>query len=260
MPEVQPSKNDSKIPLYPDKLSTQNEASDHLSKGKKLIKKVKHKQTNLKSVWIAGHASTIVFGMIYSFFYILHRQRNKYAFGSYKLSLISVWITYALSIQSQFNIKALTHYSSLIASENFEYFLLSIFWFFNRSSLFKILPYMMISILHLSTQFKLKFLLAFEKQFAAVFMYNELFLFLLLLVDTLLLRGTSGYGLVVYACFSWLRLLQNENSRLFLYAQLIKFDSLILKVKNRNVQQAWTFMKKFLSTKQAKFEHDFFQS
>lgn len=258
--EKEVTKKDTNIPLYPDNLSIENDASHHLSKGKKLVKKVKQKQTNLKSIWVAGHAATLIFGIIYACFYVLHKQRNKFALGAYKLSLLSVWITYAISIQSQFNIKALTHYSSLIASENFEYFLLSIFWFFNRSSLFKILPYIMISILHLSTHFKLNGILKFEKQFSAVFMYNELFLFVLLLVDTLLFRGTSGYGLVAYACFSWLRLLQSENARFFLYAQLIKFDSLILKIKNKNVQEAWAFIKKFLSTKQAQFEHDFFQS
>lgn len=258
MAKVQHDREEASIPVIPDNLPIANDAAHHLSKGKKLVKKVKQKKSYLKTIWIAGHAGTTIFGLIFTIYYILGKKNtSKIAFLAYKLSMLSVWVSYAISIQSQYNIKALTHYSSLIASDNFQYFLLSLFWFFNRSSVFKLLPYMMISILHLSTSFHLNFVLRFEKQFAAVFLYNEIFLFLLLVIDTLLVRGTSGYGLVVYACFSWLRLLQSENSRFFLYAQLIRFDSLISKVKNEKVNDAWNSIKKFLSTKQANFEQEF---
>lgn len=258
MSQTQMEKIDATIPVFPDNLLIANNAGHHLSKGKKLVKKVKEKKTNSKTIWIAGHTATIFFGFIYSFYYFQFKQfQSKIAMGSYKLALISIWVTYIISIKTQYNIKSLTRYSSLIASENFEYFLLSVFWFFNRSSFFKILPYMMISILHLATNFNLDFILNFEKQFAAVFLYNEIFVFFLLLLDTLLIRGTSGYGFVVYTYFSWLRLLQSENTRFFLYAQLIRLDAFVTKIKNEKVQASWKVIKKFLSTRQAKFEQEF---
>lgn len=226
--------------------------------GKKLRKVVKPPKSNDKTLWLVGHLTTIVCGTLYAMYYMQRKSQGKLIpFIAYKLALCGIWLSYSIAIKSQFNVKSLPHYSTLIATENFQYLLLSILWFFNRNSLFKILPYMIISLLHLATKFNLDAVLKFEKQLNVFLLYNELFLIFLLFIDTLLLRGTSGYGLVVYCMFMWLRILQNENTRFFLYANLKKLDTLMLKIKNPKVQQGWLSIKKFLSYKQANFEQKF---
>lgn len=212
----------------------------------------------LKPLWLAGHVMTLFFGVLYALFYVQRKSQGRLVpWCCYKLTLAGIWLSYAISIQSQFNIKSLPHYTSLIATENFQFLLLSIFWAFNRSSLFKILPFLIISLLQLATAFKLDAVLKCERILCGVLLYNSMFLLLLLLVDTLLLRGTSGYGLMVYVLFMWLRILQSENTRFFIYSQLVKFDTSITKVKNKHVQEAWTSVKKFLTYKQANFEQKY---
>lgn len=226
--------------------------------GKKLRKIVKPEQSKLKPLWLAGHLMTLGFGFLFLMYYVQRRSRTSWIpLLSYKLVLVGVWLSYTISIKSQYNIKSLPHYSALIATENFQYLLLSIFWFFNRNSFYKILPFLIISLLQLSSHFKLNGILKHEKKLLSVFLYDELFLFLVLIVDTLLMRGTSGFGLIAYSLFMWLRILQSENTRFFLYANLIKLDTLFLKIKNPKVQSAWGAMKNFLSYKQANFEQKF---
>ena len=84
-----------------------------------------------------------------------------------------------------------------------------------------------------------------------------MFLFPVLFVDTILLKGTSGYGLVIYTMFVWLRILQNENARFFLYDNVTKLDVLMMKIKNEKVKKVWLKIKKFLTYKQARFQQKF---
>lgn len=241
-------------------MNTVEPAAINQPHGKKLRKIVKPEDglKLLKTVWLAGHGLTLVFGTLYSLYYMKRKTHGFFIpWLSYKLALVGVWMAYTISIQTQYNIKSLPSYSVLIATENFQYLLLSVVWFFNRNSLFKILPFMVVSMLQLAQKFKMVPILKLQKQLSALVLYNELFLFFLLFVDTLLLRGTSGYGLVLYCMFMWLRLLQSENTRMFLYSNIIKFDGLMAKIKNPKVQHFWTVIKTFLSTKQARFEDEY---
>jgi hypothetical protein len=228
--------------------------------GKKLRKIVKPKKTITKTLWLAGHVSTLVFGTIYAMFYLQMKSQGRIVpWICYKLALIGVSVSYALSIQSQYNIKSLPHYSTLIASENYQYFMLSIIWFFNRNSLLKLMPYMVVSLLQLANKFHLEAILKMESTLSAIVLYSEMLLIVVLFVDTLLIRGTSGYGLVIYVMFMWLRVLQNENTRFFIYDNIFKLDTLMSKIKNEKVQNVWKSMKKFLTLKQAKFEQKYLQ-
>lgn len=241
-------------------ISTQSQPiiTENKPSGKKLRKIVKAEKDNRRKIWLIGHLVTITFGVVYAMYYFQFKAHSSnIAFLAYHISFFGVWTSYLLSIQSQYNLKSLPNYATLIGTENFQFFLLSIIWVFNRSSLFKLLPYLIISLLHLSENYKLDVILKLENIFAAIIMYNEIFLFVSLLVDTVLVRGSSGYGLVVYAMFLWLRILQNENTRYFLYAQLIRFDNIMLKIKNPKVASVWRKIKKFLSYKQANFEQKF---
>jgi hypothetical protein len=230
----------------------------HKPSTKKLRKKVKTRPSNLKTIWLAGHIMTLFFGLVYSLYYFKGNSHKKLVANlAYKCSFFGVWISYALSIQSSYNLKSLPHYSTLLATENFQFFLLSIVWVFNRNSIFKLIPYLIISVLQLSLNFQLDQILKFEQSLSATLMYTELVLFFTLLFDTLLMRGTSGYGLVIYVMFIWLRVLQRENTRFFLYAQFIRLDNFMSKIKNPKIASVWQKIKRFLSYKQANFEQKF---
>ncbi|GMM45569.1 hypothetical protein DAPK24_021440 [Pichia kluyveri] len=225
---------------------------------KKLRKINKPKKSNEKTLWLVGHSITLFFSILYMMYYVQRKSKTHLVpWLAYKFALMGVWLSYTISLNTQYNLKSLPHYGSLIATENFQYLLLSVVWFFNRSSLFKILPYTILSILHISNNFKLNAVLKQEKLFAYIILYNELFLFPVLFVDTILLKGTSGYGLVIYTMFVWLRILQNENARFFLYDNVTKLDVLMMKIKNEKVKKVWLKIKKFLTYKQARFQQKF---
>lgn len=235
------------------------QATSHNGK-KRLRKIVKPPQSQWKIIWIAGHAATIAFGIIYAIYYVQFKHHSKWIpILSYHLSLIGVWVAYYIAINTQYNLKSLPHYTALLATDNVQFLILSIIWMFNRTSLFKILPYMIIASLQLSQEFNISFLLKFGDTLSLYILYNELFLFLLLFIDTILMRGTSGFGLALYSMFYWLRILQSENARFFLYTNAVKFDGLIGKIKNEKVVRAWATIKKFLTTKQATFEHRYLE-
>lgn len=225
------------------------------TKQRYLKKKEKPAKPILKPMWIAGHAMTIFFGLVYASYYIRRASHKSWISTiAYDLTLLGVWISYAVSVNTQFNIKSLPNYTVLIGTESVQFAILSIIWAFNRSSLFKIYPYMIVSLLQLADEFNVKPILKIAPILSTSVLYNELLLFVLLVVDTILMRGASGFALVLYCMFYWLRILQFEHARYFLYTQLIKFDGLMAKVKNENFQSQWKSIKKFLTTRQARFE------
>ncbi|VEU20999.1 DEKNAAC101834 [Brettanomyces naardenensis] len=225
---------------------------------RKLVRKPKPEQPIVKYVWIAGHVTTIVMGLIYGFYYVLFRSHNsKISFVAYRVALIGSIAAYSCTIVSQFNKKSLPSYLSLLCTLNIQYLLLGIVWFFNRSSIFKIAPYMIVSALQLATQFKVQPLLKLSHELKLVVAYDELLLFVVLLVDTILMRGTSGYALVIYLGFYWLRLIQSEDTRYLVYTIIVKLDTIMNKQKNPKVVEGWKVVKKFLTTKNQKFERDY---
>lgn len=226
------------------------------NRSKKLRKIVKPGKPIAKTIWLTGHAISLCCGFSYSLFYFT-RSRNWISWILYKFTLFGVLLAYSISIQNQYSIKSLPHWSALISSDNFQYLLLGTFWIFNRNSFFKILPFLIISLLQLSQNFKIQSILKFEKKLSILALYDELFLFVLLTFDTLLMRGTSGYGLVIYSLFMWLKLLQSEDTRYFIYDNIKKLDALMSKIKNEKIQKAWRKVKKFLSLKQANFEQKY---
>lgn len=235
------------------------ENNQNTKESKKILrKKVKQPFPILKYAWLGGHGVTIAFSIIYFLYYFTRRSHSSIiAFLSYKLAICGVWSSYTASILSQFNKKSLPSYYVLLATVNFQYLLLSVLWFFNRSSAFKILPFLIVSILQLSLKFNIKPILSMDSTLKLVIAYDEIFLFVILFFDTLLLRGTSGFGLVIYAMFFWLRMLYSESTRYLVFSVLIKFDGLVSKIKNEKVQSIWSNIKTKISTKQSKMRHDF---
>ncbi|ODV84792.1 hypothetical protein CANARDRAFT_222996 [[Candida] arabinofermentans NRRL YB-2248] len=263
--DVKPTSTD--IPLQTDgglttsttdnQQQQQQELKDN--KNKKLRRKQATEKPIMKYAWLAGHIMTLLFGSIYIYYYITLKSHNSiFAKIAYRFSLSGVIISYTVAILSQFNKKSLPSYFVLLTTENFQYLALALCWFINRNSAFKLFPYLCISTLQLSKTFKLKPILkVLEKPLELAIIYNELFLFILLIVDTLLMRGNSGYGLVIYCMFYWLRLLHSEDTRFFLLSIIMKLDGVISKQKNPKIVDSWSSIKKFLAVKQSKFEKSY---
>lgn len=225
---------------------------------KKLVKKKKEQKPIIKTIWIAGHAITLAMGLVYAGYYMIFRSHeSKISFTAYRIALVGVMASYACTILSQFDKKSLPSYLALMGTINFQYLMLSVVWFFNRSSLFKLIPYMIVSVLQLATAFKIKPVLKYSQQLGMFAAYDEIFLFVVLFIDTILMRGTSGYALIIYAGFYWLRVIESENTRHLLYGIAIKFDSVMSKQTNPKVIKSWKALKKFLTTKNDKFEREY---
>lgn len=209
----------------------------------------------LKAVWLGGHAMTLVFGGVYMAYYLARRSHSSWVAAiAYKLTLVGVALAYSVAINTQFNIKSLPSYNVLLGTETVQFAILCLIWVFNRSSLFKIYPYLVVSLLQLSNEYNISPVLKAAPILSTSILYNEILLVFVLAFDTLLMRGTSGFALIMYTMFYWLRILQFEHARYFLYTQLIKFDGLMAKIKNPKVQDVWIRIKQFLTTRQAKFE------
>lgn len=235
--------------------STEIPQTTTAGKQRYLRKKEKESKPLEKPIWLGGHAVTLVFGLLYASYYVRRASLTSWVGAiAYKLALLGVWAAYGVAVNTQFNLKSLPSYSVLIATESVQYSILAVVWFFNRPSLFKLYPYMVISLLQLADEYKVEAVLKVAPALSMSVLYDELFLVLLLFVDTVLMRGTSGFALVLYILFYWLRILQFEHARYFLYTQVIRFDGVMSKVKNDKVQAMWQTVKKFLTTRQARFE------
>ncbi|CDK26992.1 unnamed protein product [Kuraishia capsulata CBS 1993] len=210
-----------------------------------------------KYIWLAGHVVTVPLSLIYFAYYIQFKSHYLFPRLCYRFALFGVWAAYSMTIATQFSQRAMPSYFALLSTQNFQYLSLSFIWQFNRNSLFKLLPYFLISVLQLSLHFNIKPVLKLDKVFKVVIVYNELFLFVLLIFDTILLRGTSGYALVMFGLFYWLRLLHNESTRKLLYNVLVKLDGPLSKSKNDRIRSQWQKIKVILNSDQKTLQSEY---
>ncbi len=242
------------MPLVNGKSAIDGNESLH----KKLVKKRVEGTPLTQTLWIAGHATTIAMGLIYSVYYLLFRSHaSKISFIAYRLALVGVFLSYSCTILSQFAQKTLPSYITLLGSINFQYLLLAVVWFFNRSSLFKLIPYFVVALMQLATHFKIDAVLKLSPQLKNAAAYDELLIFVVLAFDTLLMRGTSGYALFIYAAFFWLRIIESEDTRHLLYTVAVKLDSTMSKQKNPKVVSSWRSLKRFLTMRDERFQKEF---
>lgn len=227
----------------------------------KLVKKTKKKgAAAMKTAWIAAHATTLATGAIYAGYYALYISHISWtSFLAYRFCLLGSFVAYSITILSQFSRKSLPNSIALLSTTNYQYLLLTWIWFFNRSSLFKIIPYLITSLLQLAQQFNVQPILKLSPQLKLVAAYDELVLFVVLFVDTLLMRGTSGFALVIYAGFYWLRIVENEDTRYLLYSIASKLDSTMSKQKNPKVVESWKDIKRFLTSRNGDIAREFLQ-
>lgn len=183
-----------------------------------LRRKPPAKKDYIHIVWIAGHAISLVFGLLFFGIYYFHYRHRRSLVSKlfYRLSLFGSISAYSATVVSKFGITSPNFYA-LITTENFQYLLLAVVWLFTRAVVFKLAPYVVISFLHLSKHYNLvgKYPKSVVKGLASAISYNELALVLVLSWDTLLFRGTSGFALVIFLMFYWLRIVYSESTNLF---------------------------------------------
>ncbi|GMG20947.1 unnamed protein product [Ambrosiozyma monospora] len=229
---------------------------DH--KGEKLRKKADPPSQLGKQLWLLGHVLTLTLSGIYGFYYAqLRSQSSIIPSIAYRLAFVGVWLSYVIQILSLYDKKSVPSFGALMSTANFQYLLLSIVWFFNRSSIFKILSYSLISLLQLAAHFNVKPVLKLSKPIQKIIVYNEWALFVVLIFDTLLFRGNSGFGLVAYCMFYWLKVLESENTRALVFNIITKLDGVLSKQKNPKIVENWKHVKAFLVAKQTNMEHQY---
>ncbi|CAH2352274.1 uncharacterized membrane protein [[Candida] railenensis] len=219
---------------------------------KKLIKKQVSHAAIKKKAWLAGHLTTIVFGSIAIIFQALWLP-NKYYISSisYRLTLIGAMVALAATFSHKFGLRSLPSTPTLMSHQNFQYLILSIVWCFTFKSVFKLLPFLLIAILHVSEEFKVDIVLKEQDFLASLIAYDELVLIVYLLLRTLLFRNTSGFQLTLFISFYWLRILYNKETGNLFRALIERLDGKVQGVKNPKVLKAWNKSKAYLKSKEA---------
>ncbi|CCE91874.1 uncharacterized protein TDEL_0D02900 [Torulaspora delbrueckii] len=236
-----------------------------------------------KYVWLAGHAMTLALGLLFSVTYLLQcliffkyrswkwlflRMNRSYSFFSghrwyhailrwtpallYRLALIGTFMS--LGVTSYQNSRGLhPQWFEMLSAENFQYLLISVFWFFTGASVFKIAPLMLLSYMHL-TNWKqeidgMKDEDEVTKKYAPVLnilAISEMLVAVSLALDAILLKSSSsGVVLVVYLGIYWLRINFSPYVQITMLRLLSKLDK---KVPPKYHDQ-WEIIKKFIYSK-----------
>lgn len=220
-------------------------------KKKKLVRKQLGPNPIKYKLWLAGHITTIVFGTV-SLVFQLFWLRNRYYINSisYRLAFVGAVTALTATLSHKFSLRYLPPGPTLIAQQNFQYLTLAFIWIFTFKSVFKIIPYFLISILQLGAHKKIAAITNQGPFLASIIAFDELFLIFYLLLRTILFRSTSGYQLSVFLLFYWLRILFDKETGNLFRVIVQRLDGKILGVKNPKVQHIWTRVKEFLDSKQ----------
>ncbi|SCU90729.1 LANO_0D09758g1_1 [Lachancea nothofagi CBS 11611] len=237
-----------------------------------------------KVVWTIGHCLTLGLGVIYALFY-LYQCLTSYRYRSWKtLFLIAkpphnkpttwsrwLWrlmpqLTYRLSLVGVLASHAVTSYQNwstlnpswydLLSKENFQSILIATLWLFSRASLFKLVPFVLISFLHLTVKDHTENAQEVEEEKSKdvkpadttatilhIIAYSELIVAVALIFDTLTLRdGTAGFVLVLYMSVYWLRLNFSPYAQETLLRLVLKADKNV----PPKYEPQWKEVKQFL--------------
>ncbi|QHS73344.1 uncharacterized protein SPAR_G02540 [Saccharomyces paradoxus] len=238
-----------------------------------------------KLIWKIGHALTLVFGLLFSITYFYHvliffkyrswkwlflRVNKNYSFIQskrwymkllswgpqimYRLSLIGVFMSESVTMQQNW-VGLNPTWNDLLSSENFHTLLIACLWFFGGGkSFYKILPYMILSYLHLTKMnYELNAdkeeripLTPRDKKMLHLLAYSELFVILALTLDTVLFKtGTSGFMLVIYVGIYWLRLNFSPYAQVAVLELLVKSEKYVPK----KYRGKWQVIKNFVYMK-----------
>ncbi|KAK6201486.1 uncharacterized protein RJT21DRAFT_120546 [Scheffersomyces amazonensis] len=230
-----------------------NETVPKSEKKKRLVRKTNSTNPIKLKIWLAGHAVTVGFGVISLLFQILFLPNFYYINTiSYRLSLLGAVAALTATFSHVFGLEYLPAFSTLVSHQNFQYLILASVWIFTFKSIFKIIPYVLISLLQISKHLNIEPVLKEKALLATVIAYDELVLIAYLLLRTLFFRGSSGYQLTIFLVFYWLRILYNKETRVLFETIVERLDGKVSKIENPKVQHVWTRTKQFLDAK----EHD----
>ncbi len=169
----------------------------------------------LRKAWGYGHLIILATSTVYLLSTLVFLTNLFIIKLIYRISIISIVLTYSLSIYKKYKNIASPSFYYLVSTENFQYLLLSLIWLFTRQSSLKIFPYFVYSLLHVnySKAKSLSIISKYENNLLQLISYVEILLIFKLLFNTLLLRGTAGYVLVIYLSFYRLRIDLSPQTR-----------------------------------------------
>lgn len=234
-------------------------------------------------VWLAGHAMTLVFGLLFSVTYTVQsllffkyrswkwlflRLNRSYSFIGgqrwyhsllrwtpqfmYRLAIVGALMSFGVtSYQNAHGLHP--QWFEMLSAENFQYLLISVFWLVTEASLFKLIPLLLLSYMHV-TNWKqevngIKDVDAVTKKNATVLKalaVSELLVPVSLAMHTILLSsGASGVVLVIYLGIYWLRINFSPYVQVTLLQVLTKCDK---KIPPKFADQ-WGIVKKFIYSK-----------
>ena len=235
---------------------TNKTPSDKHHKFKKKLVRAQPDSNALKyKAWLSGHITTLVFGSI-SFIFQVFWLPNVYYINSicYRLALLGSAVALTSTFSHKFGLHFLPPVATLLSHDNFQYLILTVVWSLTFRSVFKILPYFLLSILHLSKVYNVKAILDHASTISSWIAYDELVLIVYLVLRTLFFRNASGYQLTLFLIFYWLRILYNKETGNLFSAIVDRLDGEMIKVKNPTVQRRWEKVREFVRVKQ-KEEH-----
>ncbi|CCE81764.1 Piso0_002433 [Millerozyma farinosa CBS 7064] len=200
--------------------------------------------------WVGGHIMCVVFGFISVIFQLL-RLPNKYYINSisYRLSLFGAVMALGATISRKYGFSYLPSFSTLVAQQNFQFSVLACIWVFTFKSIFKLLPFLIISTLQLASEKNIEPILKQSGELASLIAFDELFLIFYLLIRTIFFRNTSGFQLVIFLVFYWLRIMFNDETRTLFRTIVARLDGKVSGVKNEKVQHMWKKTKMFIDEK-----------
>lgn len=217
---------------------------------KKLIRKQVNPSKLNYYLWLAGHGTCIVFGIVTIVWQTLWLKNFYYINSiSYRLTLLGATTALLATVSHKFGLRYLPHFPAMLAQLNFQYFVLSSIWYVTFKSIFKIIPLILISVLQLAEHKKIGSIQKQSDVLAAIIAFDEIFLVFYLLLRTIFLKLTSGFQLAVMLIFLWLRVLFNEDTA-NMFAYLVeKLDGKVSTLKNEKVLKIWSKVKAFLEEK-----------
>ncbi|KAI5962528.1 uncharacterized protein KGF55_003604 [Candida pseudojiufengensis] len=237
---------------------TNKTPNEHPHKMKrKLVRKPPSSNALKYKIWLSGHLMTLIFGSI-TFVFQVFWLPNFYYINSicYRLALIGSMLALSATFSHKFGLHFLPPIATLLSHQNFQYLILAFIWCFTFKSNFKIIPLWLISLLHMG---KLKNINAIEKEssfLASVIAYDELVLIVYLLLRTLFFRNASGYQLVLFLIFYWLRILYNKETGNLFGVIVERLDGKMMKLENPKVKHYWVKFSHFVKEKRLQEKQD----
>lgn len=217
---------------------------------KKLVRKQKGPNPIKYKLWLAGHLSCIVFGCI-TFVFQIFWLPNKFYINSiaYRLSLLGSIVALLATVSHKYGLRYLPPSSTLIAQQNFQFVVLGAVWLFTFKSVFKIIPFFLTAVLQIANHKNISAVVKQADFLASFIAYDELVLIVYLLLRTLCFRGTSGFQLVLFLLFYWLRILYNPETTNLFKTIINRLDGKVQNVKNEKVVHYWDKIKMTIEQK-----------